>query len=214
MVKLSNSVISSVCALIIGVLLVVWPEAAMLYLIIVIGVLFLVPAVVSIYGYFAHRSGEVKQMFPIAALGSALFGLWLIIMPGFFVSILMYVLGACLVLAGIHLIVCLISARSNEVVSLAYFILPVVILLAGILVLLNPFASATIPFVILGISCIFYSLSDLINYLKFRRRNADIEEVTPIEEIPNEEEETPAAETEEITEVEVIAEVEEVSEEE
>lgn len=181
---LSNSILRSVCSLVIGVLLVVWPETAMIYLVITIGVLFLIPGLISLLGYFAHRTGEVKQMFPIAALGSALFGLWLMIMPAFFVSILMYILGAILVLAGIQLISSLVSARRDSMVPAGFFVVPVLILLAGIIVLLNPFATASVPFIILGVSCIFYSLSDIINYYKFRKRNVHIQDVTPIEETP------------------------------
>ena len=175
---LSNSILRSVCSLVIGVLLVVWPETAMIYLVITIGVL------VSMLGYFAHRTGEVEQTFPVAALGSALFGLWLMIMPAFFVSILMYILGAFLVLAGIQLISSLVSVRRASMVPVGFFVVPVLILLAGILVLLNPFATASVPFIILGVSCICYSLSDLINYYKFRNRNNRIQDVTFIEETP------------------------------
>lgn len=181
---LSNSILRSVCSLVIGVLLVVWPETAMIYLVITIGVLFLIPGLVSMLGYFAHRTGEVEQTFPVAALGSALFGLWLMIMPAFFVSILMYILGAFLVLAGIQLISSLVSVRRVSMVPVGFFVVPVLILLAGILVLLNPFATASVPFIILGVSCICYSLSDLINYYKFRNRNNRIQDVTFIEETP------------------------------
>lgn len=188
---LSNSILRSACSLVIGVLLVVWPEAAMIYLVITIGVLFLIPGLISLLGYFAHRTGEVRQMFPVAALGSALFGLWLMIMPAFFVGILMYILGAFLVLAGIQLIAGLVSARRGSIVPAGFFIIPVLVLLAGILVLLNPFATASVPFIILGVSCIFYGLSDLINYYKFRRQNNRIQDVTPIEETPLIEENNP-----------------------
>ena len=95
----------------------------------------------------------------------------------------MYILGAFLVLAGIQLITSLLSARRNSMVPAGFFVIPVLVLLAGILVLLNPFATASIPFIILGVSCIFYSLSDLISYYKFRKQNR-IQDVTPIEEIP------------------------------
>ena len=40
---MNYSIIRCICALVIGVLLVAWPEAAILYLVITIGVLFLVP---------------------------------------------------------------------------------------------------------------------------------------------------------------------------
>lgn len=182
---LSNSILRSVCSLVIGVLLVVWPETAMIYLVITIGALFLIPGLISILGYFAHRSGEgYRPVFPVVSLGSALLGLWLMIMPEFFVSILMYLLGAVLVLAGIQLISGLVSTRRYTPVAVGFYVIPVCVLLAGILVLLNPFATASIPFIVLGVSCIFYSLSDLINYFRFRRTPVQEAVVTPVEEVP------------------------------
>ena len=48
---MNYSIIRCICALVIGVLLVAWPEAAILYLVITIGVLFLVPGLFSLSGY-------------------------------------------------------------------------------------------------------------------------------------------------------------------
>ena len=69
------SVMCSLCALIMGVLLVMWPEAAMIYLVITVGVLFLLPGLYGIFAYFASRSRAEDgsgRAFPIVALGSAL----------------------------------------------------------------------------------------------------------------------------------------------
>ena len=84
---MNYSIIRCICALVIGVLLVAWPEAAILYLVITIGVLFLVPGLFSVFGYLI-RGKQDGSSFPIAGLGSLLFGLWLMIMPAFFVGIL------------------------------------------------------------------------------------------------------------------------------
>ena len=131
---MNYSIIRCICALVIGVLLVAWPEAAILYLVITIGVLFLVPGLFSLSGYLI-RGKQDGSRFPIAGLGSLLFGLWLMIMPAFFVGILMYVLGAVLVLAGISQIVNLSAARSWTVVPGGFFVIPVLVLIAGIVVL-------------------------------------------------------------------------------
>lgn len=166
---MNYSIIRCICALVIGVLLVAWPEAAILYLVITIGVLFLVPGLFSLSGYLI-RGKQDGSRFPIAGLGSLLFGLWLMIMPAFFVGILMYVLGAVLVLAGISQIVNLSAARSWTVVPGGFFVIPVLVLIAGIVVLFNPFTAAAVPFIILGVSSIVYGLSDLINIIRFRQK--------------------------------------------
>ena len=186
MKTMNYSIIRCVCALVIGVLLVAWPEAAILYLVITIGVLFWVPGLFSVFGYL--MSGKQSgTSFPIAGLGSLLFGLWLMVMPAFFVGILMYVLGAILVLAGISQIVNLSAARSWTIVPGGFFVIPVLVLIAGMVVLFNPFTAATVPFIILGVSSIVYGLSDLVSIIRFRQKKdkdvPEIEDITPIEEI-------------------------------
>ena len=179
------SVMCSLCALIMGVLLVMWPEAAMIYLVITVGVLFLLPGLYGIFAYFASRSRAEDgsgRAFPIVALGSALLGLWLIVMPAFFVGILMYVLGALLVLGGIGQLMNFISVRKlTGSVPAIFYVIPVLLLLAGILILVNPFEAAKIPFIVLGASSIVYGLTDL--FRRYRRKsNQVITDVEVIEE--------------------------------
>ena len=192
MKALNYSVIRGICAVLMGVLLVTWPEAAIVYLVIAIGVMFFVPSLFLLVGYFMKGRQE-GAMFPIVSIGSLLFGLWLMVSPAFFVGILMYVLGAVLVFAGISQIMQLVNARSWTQVATGYYIMPVLILFAGLVVLLNPFAAAAIPFIILGVSSIIYGITDIINLLRFRKKDDKkeenevvIEEVTPVEELPTE----------------------------
>ena len=155
------SVMCSLCALIMGVLLVMWPEAAMIYLVITVGVLFLLPGLYGIFAYFA--SDGSGRAFPIVALGSALLGLWLIVMPAFFVGILMYVLGALLVLGGIGQLMNFISVRklTGSVPAIFY----------------------VIPVLLLGASSIVYGLTDLFRIIRYRRKsNQVITDVEVIEE--------------------------------
>jgi len=175
-----------ISAVAIGVLLMVWPEAAIIYLVIAIGAMFFLPSLFSLVGYFM-KGRQMGMYFPIISLGSLLFGLWLMVSPAFFVGILMYVLGVVLVFAGISQIANLLNARSYAVVPLGYYVMPVLILLAGIVVLANPFAVASVPFIILGVSSAVYGITELINIYKFRKKEDKheivIEDVTPIEEI-------------------------------
>lgn len=182
MKAMNYSVIRGICAALVGVLLVAWPETAILYLVIAIGALFLVPGLVSVVGYLM-KGRQMGMPFPLVSIGSLLFGLWLMVMPGFFVGILMYVLGALLVFAGISQMVTLMNARSRTIVSFVYFVVPVLILLAGIVVLLNPFAAATVPFIILGVSCIVYGISDIINIIRFRKKDTRVEDAVIVEEV-------------------------------
>ena len=66
MKTMNYSVIRSICSIIIGLLLVVWPETAIWYLVITIGALFLVPGLVSILTYVMNGQ-KVKMPFPIVS---------------------------------------------------------------------------------------------------------------------------------------------------
>ena len=183
--------LSSICALIIGILLVVWPGEAVRYLVITIGVLFMLPGLIGVFGYLAtakrRQEAGIKSVFPVAAVGSALLGFWLMIMPDFFITTLMYVLGVLLVLAGLSQLFNFISVRSITRVPFLMYVIPVLVLLAGIVVLANPFQAATLPFTILGVSAIVYSLTDLIRLIRFKKKvmkeEENIVDITPIEEI-------------------------------
>jgi uncharacterized membrane protein HdeD (DUF308 family) len=190
MKMMNYAMMRCVCAIAMGILLMVWPEAAIVYLVIAIGAMFFLPSLFSLVTYFM-KGRQAGMYFPVISLGSLLFGLWLMVMPAFFVSILMYVLGVILVFAGISQIVHLSSVKKWTLVPGGYFVIPILILIAGLIVLLNPFAAASVPFLILGAGSIVYGVSELVNQIRFRKQEepkpvveeAHIVDVTPIDEL-------------------------------
>ena len=167
---LSYSFLRTICALIIGLVLVMFPDQAGDYFVITIGVIFLVPSLISIIGHFAMRAREMRSRFPIEGVGSLLFGLWLIIMPGFFADLLTFVLGFILVMGGVQQIASLSAARRWMPVPGGFYVVPVLILLAGLVALFNPTGVRSTAFIIIGISSLVYAASELLNWFKFTRR--------------------------------------------
>lgn len=170
--SINGAVLRSAFAMVLGFVLVLWPEAAITYLVITIGILFILPGLFAILSYFTRPKNEngEKPMFPIEAAGSVLFGAWLVIMPEFFVNILMYLLGALLVIAGVQQLVSLISARKWSNVPLGFYLMPALILITGVMIFAYPFGAAANTFVIFGVASIFYGACELINWYKFRKR--------------------------------------------
>lgn len=166
---LSYSFLRAICALVIGLVLVMFPNQAADYLVITVGVVFLVPSLISIIGYFA-QSGENGRRFPVEGVGSLLFGLWLIIMPDFFADLLTLVLGFILVMGGVQQISSLSAARRWMPVPFGFYVLPVLILLAGMVALFNPTGVRSTAFIIIGVSSMVYAASELLNWFKFTRR--------------------------------------------
>ncbi|MGN0048374.1 MAG: HdeD family acid-resistance protein [Bacteroides sp.] len=184
---ISYSFLRAVCALVMGLLLVMFPEQAGNYLVITIGVVFMVPSLIGLIAYFTQEA-EVRRRFPVEGVGSLLFGLWLVIMPGFFANLLTFVLGFILLMGGIQQIASLMAARRWTVVPWGFYLLPVLILVAGLVALLNPMGVQRTTFLILGISSLLYALIELLNWFKFMRlrpkqRAENVASPTPIDDI-------------------------------
>ncbi|MCI5663933.1 MAG: DUF308 domain-containing protein [Mediterranea sp.] len=165
---ISYSFLRAVCALVMGLLLVMFPEQAGNYLVITIGVVFMVPSLIGLIAYFT-QDAAVRRRFPVEGVGSLLFGLWLVIMPGFFANLLTFVLGFILLMGGIQQIASLMAARRWTVVPWGFYLLPVLILVAGLVALFNPMGVQRTTFLILGISSLLYALIELVSWFKFMR---------------------------------------------
>lgn len=165
------SLIRTVCALVIGLVLVLWPNAATNYIVITIGVLFLIPGFIALVGYFATKAAPGgTRRFPVEAVGSFLFGLWLVVMPAFFADILMFILGFILILGGVQQIASLMAARRWMRVPGGFYVVPSLILIAGVVALFNPMGTRNAVLMIIGISSLVYAVSELTNWFKFDRR--------------------------------------------
>ena len=169
----SGAILRAFLSILLGVVLIFWPAAAVLYIIMLIGASFLLPGVISIVSYFMRDKSDdtISHMFPLAGLGSALLGAWLILMPGFFVNILMFVLGGVLLIAGIEQIATLVSARKYGPVAGGFYILPALILLAGLLIIFYPMDVIEDTLIIFGVVILVYGVNELVNWYKFRKND-------------------------------------------
>jgi len=181
---LQSSAFRAICAIVIGALLVKFPDGTVKGITVAIGALFLLSGVISCVSYFWSSrnvseykiydaegnlvAGE-KPTFPIVGIGSAILGLILALTPTTFVSALMYIIGIVLTLGAINQFMALINGRRYGHVSLWYWIMPSVILLAGLYVMLKPMAPLTMAMTVLGWTMLVYGVVELIHALKFYR---------------------------------------------
>ena len=181
---LQSSVFRALCAIIIGALLIKFPDNTVKGITVAIGVLFLLSGVISCVTYYMTRrnvseykiydaDGNVvagqKPMFPIVGLGSAILGLILALSPTAFVSALMYIIGAILILGAINQFMSLIDGRRYGPVSLWFWVMPAVILLTGLYVIVKPMAPLSMAMLVLGWCTLLYGVVELINAIKFYR---------------------------------------------
>lgn len=174
----------AVCALVIGALLIKFPDNTVTGITIAIGVLFLLSGVLSCLSYIQARrhtseykiydaegrlvAGE-QPMFPIVGIGSIILGLILALMAKSFVTALMYIIGILLVLGAINQFMALLTGRRYGHIGLWMWVMPSLILLTGLYVMLKPMAPLQVAMTILGWCMVVYGVVELVNALKFYR---------------------------------------------
>ncbi len=162
-----NVVVRSLCVIIIGVLMVVMREAFMPLIIQFIGAAFVVSGAISLFNIYILNRRGLSHVFDSAVLAvvgvaAVALGLWLLLSPAFFLSLLMMILGLLLLVIGFYQLITLFSAQGRVRVPFFMYVVPLLLLVAGVVVLINPFEMAGLPFLIVGVSAIFSGLSDLI----------------------------------------------------
>lgn len=181
---LQSSVFRAICAIAVGAMLIKNPNSTVKGITIAIGILFLVSGVISCVAYFNARlhsaENEVydadgkllvggRPMFPIVGLGSVILGFVLALMPGAFVTSLMYVLGGIILLGALNQFMVLIQARKFATLPLWFWVCPTLVLLTGLFVMIKPMESASLPLLIIGWCLLFYGVTECINAFKIHQ---------------------------------------------
>lgn len=197
-----SSFFRAICAIIVGALLIQYREQTVTWITIAIGVLFFLSGVISLATYYsAKRNADKAQIlydvngkqitglrpnFPLVGLGSLILGLILALMPNTFITSLMFILSAILIMGAISQFVNLAAARKMGSVGFVYWIFPSVILLMGLLAVIKPSAIASAPLFIIGWTMLIYGVVECINAFKLannKRKWTKAEEISSHEEI-------------------------------
>lgn len=179
-----GAIYRAILAIILGLVLVIWPGTALRYIIMLIGVLFLMTGLIAFIVSNRNREDHRKSLIPFSGIGSMALGVLLLCLPSTFATIFMFVLGFILVVAAVGQFVTLSAARQFGYISPVSYIFPVLILIAGIIVLFDPFKSAESVFILFGVTSIFYGVTDLLNQYsikRMRKANEEKEQIVKME---------------------------------
>jgi uncharacterized membrane protein HdeD (DUF308 family) len=175
---LQSSIFRAVSSIVIGFLLLKYPDHSVTWLTMAIGILFLLSGIIALISYWNARRhaneytitdahGNVingtQPGFPLVGIGSLLLGLTLVINPTLFVHWLMYILGAMLILGGINQLIILVATRRYGYIGAFFWIAPFLIIIAGIFIFIKPMESAELPMIILGWCMLLYGVTEMIN---------------------------------------------------
>ena len=168
---LQISAVRAILVLVIGFLLVKYREETMTWMTITIGILFFLSGLFSCAVYYIEKERVKKQTsesdenndavkgpsFPVAGVGSIL-----AVMPNTFITWVVYILAALLILGAINQFMGLASSRQYSQVPILYWFFPTAILVVAILVISKPIEAAALPLQIIGWSLMCYGLIELV----------------------------------------------------
>ncbi len=101
-----------------------------------------------------------------AGVGSIILGVVLALMPGTFVHFLIYILAAFLILGAVQQFLALTVANREGSVGFGFWIMPTLLLIAGIVALGKPDAIASAPLFFIGWCMIIYGIVVCVNGIK------------------------------------------------
>jgi uncharacterized membrane protein HdeD (DUF308 family) len=173
-----HSLLRSMLGIVLGLLFIMWPQESITYLVIITGIFFTLSGACSFLVWRLRRDKSAAAFSPLlvwsAVLGSMVLGVWLALLPGFFVNVFGRIWGVILIIAGIQQLVSLFKARERRRTPFGCYILPVLILLSGLMVAAYPAEAVAGTFVLVGVAGLFYGLNELASWYAFRPPKAEL----------------------------------------
>ena len=178
---LQISAIRAIIVLVTGFLLVRYREETMTWMTITVGILFLLSGLASCIAYYfekekvAKKTAKAEQQegqqeeenlklpsFPIAGVGSIALGIILAVMPNTFITWVVYILAALLILGAVNQFMNLARSRQYARVPVYMWLFPTVILAIAILLISKPIETAQLPLLVLGWAFMYYGVLEFI----------------------------------------------------
>ena len=162
-----SSITAAAIAILVGVLLVFWPNRSVNLLCMILGAAIGLSGVVYIVGWISRRKLGAPVFMVMPGVILLALGLWLVTQPGSVIRLIQYIFGAILIFHGV--------VDTQSAVSLMRqgfnrwwldLMLSMVTVFLGILILVNPFFSFNALTMLIGLSLIYDGGSDL--YLIWR----------------------------------------------
>ena len=179
-------VVSSVITIALGLVLVLWPTEVLNYMVKLIGAVFFVIGVISLVMSYQNREERAAMgLSSFSGIGSVILGIVLWAMSDFFTSMLMWLFGLLLLIAGIGQMVTLLTARRMGSLPGVAYVFPILILIAGLVSFLDPFSAKESLVMFFGCVVIFAGVTNLINQYsinKLRKRREEEEQRRRLEE--------------------------------
>ena len=159
----TNAVISAAAYMLLGIVLLVWPELSTNVLCTALGAVLLVCGIVDILDFVLHRDGSLYYALRliIGIILSAV-GVWLLFQPTLIAVVIPRIIGILICFHGCKDFGDALTLRKNKSPrALAALILGLITILLGAVLVVNPFSAFTTVVRIIGLVLIYDGASDL-----------------------------------------------------
>lgn len=170
--KSKNLTYTGIVTLILGVGLLFMQHTAIDIVVMVVGGAFLLSAIIDLILVFRAKSKiktsgghaeSISIVSTLTAVATGALGLWLLLKPSTFTSLLVYVFAAIILLSGLYHIFMLGFGFRDARFPFAFYILPILLVIAGVAIFIIG-ATAMVNAIVLvtGICLIVYSVCNFI----------------------------------------------------
>lgn len=164
-----NGPLRAVTAIAIGVVMVLSKTNALELAVRIIAAFLFASGVVSLVVGYKNRSNGTMGLMGFNAVVDILLGFLLFLFPGFVAGLLIYLIAFMLICFGLFQMVSLFSANKVTPVGLWSFVLPFIVLAAGIFLVINPDFVGEAIGVVAGAALIIYGASELLSSWKMKK---------------------------------------------
>ena len=183
-----NGPIRALTALAIGIVMVMSRTNALELVVRIIAAFLFASGLVSMLVGYRNRARGTMGLMGFNAIVDMILGAVLFLYPGIAAGFLIYLIAFVLIAFGLFQIISLISASSVMRVGLLSFILPGIVLAAGLFLMAKPDFVGEAIGVIAGVALVIYGLSELLSSWKMKKAIDEYEIHHPHEEEPDQQE--------------------------
>lgn len=180
--KSYNSLLWGVAAVIVGLVLMIWPHNIIQWSVRLFGIVLVLVGAVQFLGFLARTRGleDRWQYFPPSSVIAILGGAILLITPDFWAGVFAILCGVLLIFLGLVQIVSLIRVRKTGVkVSWGYYIFPLLLIMAGFVVVVQPLFMANWFVIFVGAWILAYGIMEIFAYFSLSPTEKKVEISTP-----------------------------------
>ena len=171
------SIGTALITVITGIILLLVPELSGKVLGIIVGIIFLIEGINSIYKYFHREGAKLYNLNLVFGVIYAVLGVVIILVPSSVVEFITICLGIYMIVNGASKVnYALWLKRGNEDSWLITLATGILVAIVGILVIFNPFASLTLT-KLAGAFLIITGILDFMDTILFKNRSKEIMEI-------------------------------------